>query len=34
MADFESDPETILLRKRIDELLNMGGTNDGLAFLS
>ena len=34
MSDFEADPETIMLRKKIDELLKMGGTNDGLSFLS
>jgi len=34
MTDFELDPETIMLRKKIDELLKMGGSNDGLSFLS
>ena len=34
MADFENDPETILLRKKIDELLKMGGSNDGMEFLT
>jgi len=30
MADFETDPETIKLREKIDLLLKMGGANDGL----
>lgn len=34
MADFENDPETIQLRKKIDDLLKMGGSNDGLGFLT
>lgn len=34
MEDFESDPETIQLRRKIDELLQMGGSNEGLGFLS
>ena len=34
MADFETDPETIKLRKKIDELLKIGGANDGMGFLA
>ena len=34
MADFETDPETIKLRKKIDDLLKIGGSNDGLGFLA
>jgi hypothetical protein len=34
MEDFESDPETIQLRRKIDELLQMGGSNEGLSFLA
>ncbi len=34
MADFETDQETIKLRKKIDELLKIGGANDGMGFLA